>query len=138
MNNIIIDDSDKLLMSDSLQGVVPELEDQMKNYEDSIIIIGVEYSTDQLKDVIAGSLVGISFEPEVLKIDFRKSINECYQFFKICIENDRVTSAAIYLQNSGDESLIKGRFRIVSPKLTDLDHRENTCTISIDLVRIAE
>lgn len=129
---------DKLLMSDSLQGMIPELEDQIKDYEDSIIVIGVEYAIENFKDVLAGSLVGISFEPDTLKIDFRKKTNESYKFFNLCLKNAQIISNAVYLQNGEDESIIEGPFKIASPKLTDLDHKEKTCTISLDLVRIVK
>lgn len=128
--------AEKLLMSDSLQGMVPELEEQIRAYEDSIIIVGVDYRTGDFRDVIAGSVVGIAFEDNVIKVDLRKNIIELYQFIKFYLQNPNIECHGLYLQNNENEIVQQGRFKITSPKLTDLDHKEKTCTLSLDLIKV--
>ena len=128
---------DRLLMSDSLKGMVPEIEDQIKSFEDSIIIVAIEYSAGDVRDVITGSVTGVSFEPDVIKLDFRKSTSEAYKFVKFCLFNPQAACNIIYFQNGADEFVINENFKMTSPKMTDLDYKEKTCTLSLDLVKIS-
>lgn len=127
---------DNLLMSDSLQGMVPEIEEQLLSYEDSIIIAGIDYRTANFKDVIAGSVVGISFEADTIKVDIRKNVGELYRFVAFCLRNPEAECHGLYLQNGKDEMVLQGPFKITSPKLTDIDHKEKTCTLGLDLIKI--
>jgi len=130
-------DQERLLMSDSLQGMVPEIEDQINEYEDSVIIVGISYTDEVISDFIAGAIVGVSFESEVIKIDFRKATTDSYKFFKFCVENPNVKCNILYLQNRENEMLLQGPFKITSPKLTDLNYKEKSCTVSLDLIKIS-
>lgn len=127
---------DRLLMSDSLVGMVPDIEEQLKNFEDSIVIVGVEYACGNLKDVIAGSLVGIVFDKDDLKIDFRKNTSEVYKFLKFYLENQvSLSCSSVYLQNDQNEIILSGPYKLSSPRLIDLDYKEKTCTLGLDLFR---
>ena len=128
---------DRLLMSDSLKGMVPEIEDQIKDFEDSLIVVAIDYSLEDTSDIIAGSTVGVSFESDTIKIDFRKNTSEAYRFVKFCLFNPQAVCNAIYFQNGDDEFIMNEKYKMNSPKLTDLDHKEKTCTLSLDLVKIA-
>lgn len=128
--------ADKLLMSDSLQGMVPEIEEQLLSYEESIIIVGVDYRTKEFQDIIAGSVVGIAFETNVIKVDLRKNVKEIYRFIMFCCQNPEIECHGLYMQHGESETVLQGPYKIVSPKLTDIDHKEKTCTLSLDLIKI--
>lgn len=135
--NFAPEDTDLLMMSDSLKGNVPELEEQIRLVEDSIIIVGIEYYVGDEKEVLAGSVTGLSFEEKIIKIDFKRSTSDAYKFLKLNLIQGEVTCKNLYFQNNEDDFVISGPFRITSPRLTDLDHKEKTCTIGLDFVRIA-
>lgn len=126
-------DQNRLLMSPSLQGVVPELEDEVAQFEDSFVIALIEVVAD-VNSTFVGSLVGISLEEEVVKLDVRASISECYDFIFRYKEGES-TSSAVHLRLSNKLTTVSGPFKIKSPRLLDFDHKNKMCTMGIDLLK---
>ena len=128
---------DRLLMSESLEGNVPDLEDEKQTfsrYEDAFLI-GVLEMTGILPDdsPIVGKLIGIANE-EVIKIDLKISLNIAYKIMKMSFEKILVVNG--FQVHHGKEFMRRlGPFTVKSPRLMDIDHEIRACVIALDLVR---
>lgn len=127
--------ANRLLMSDSLKGMIPLLEEEkISSYEDSFVMIGLVFDTEGDEKLLAGSLVGISREPEVVKVDVRTPVQNAFSFFKRW--NTVGVNCLSYHVSHLDEVLdVSGPFRIVSPRLMDFDIESKMCTLGIDLIK---
>ena len=80
------DASNRLLMSDSIKGMIPDLEeDKVKNMNDAFLVGVFEIIYDSFDDidVMAGKVEGISFESQGdIKIDVRLDTKKAYDTIK--------------------------------------------------------
>lgn len=131
------DVGDRLLMSDSLRGNVPLLEDeQIAAYEDSYVVIALVFDSEREDEkMLAGTIVGVSREPDVIKVDLRLLTNLAYSFYKRWNLRD-VKCLSCHLSYMNDVFDIVGPFRILSPRLMDFDKQSKMCTLGVDLIKI--
>jgi len=132
----MIDDNDnRLLMSDSLKGMIPDLEDdQLKSLSDAFVIATVEMLFDQNIEIIAGSLVGVSLENFESKIDIRVSLKDAYEIIKK-FKTSRLSCRVFYLHRGDDEICFEGSYKISSAKIMDFDRQLKMCTVGFDLIK---
>lgn len=132
------DDDSRILMSDSIRGMVPELEDDSSTlHEDAFLIGTLEIRTNDVVEVVTGKLIGISKEPDVTKIDLRLPNRDAYSLFRELVLSD-LKCDRLYLHLADLETALTGPFRLVSPKLVDFDHQHKMCTLGVDLVKIED
>lgn len=126
------DDGNRLLMSDSLKGVVPELDEEiLKQLEDATIIVALQLSGG---DILSAILLGCSAEDSIVKVDFRLDTSTAFQRFS------QFTSASVgcdrLLMSCGHViSQIEGPFVVKNPKITDIDAKNRNSVIGVDLFR---
>lgn len=129
-------EDNRLLMSDSLRGVVPELEEDIaKKLEDTIVVVSFVLSRGTDSEIASGVLVGASVEERIVKADFRLDTSDAYRLFSAFIK-DNWRCDKLYMDYAGDYLEISGPFQVSAPKLSDIDRQLRTCTIGIDLIRI--
>ena len=80
----MIDNTDRILMSDDIRGMVPELEtESLKDYNDSFVVATIDLSNEGHTDILVGSVAGISFEnASEIKLDVRVNIDEAFRTVK--------------------------------------------------------
>jgi len=130
---MIEDRSNRLLMSDSIRGMIPELEEEyIASLGDSYVIITL---TD-LTSITSGILVGISIECLAeIKLDIRVKLNEAFSTIKNYTTSG-LSCRLLYMHLSDDEICLPGPFKISSPKILDIDHQNKMCTLGVDLIKI--
>lgn len=130
----MIDTNDnRLLMSDSLRGMVPELEEEiLERVQDGYISIALLQNE---QEPLTGICVGISYDVTEVKIDMRMELRKAYQFMKRLTQEEVITRE-INVNLSNDLVVIEGPHRVKSPRLTDFDHSTKLCTIGVDLFKI--
>lgn len=134
----MIDDTiNRILMSDSLRGIVPDLEDDSSQISEhlfnSFIIVILEMNDAEF---LTGSLDGISLEEKVIKLDVKLKIDSVYD-----IINDMSLGAvpacnAVQLHFGEKATRIVGPFKFASPKMFAIDHQNKLCVLAIDLIKI--
>ena len=136
---MIEDNANRLLMSDSIKGMVPELEEErIDDISTSFVVAAMEmmYEFDSSHDVIAGKVVGLSLETiNEVKLDIRIELEKAYQLVKK-YSSSGLSCRMLYLHLGDDEICFEGDFRIASPKMLDFDHQNKMCTLGIDLIKI--
>lgn len=134
---MINDKDSRLLMSDSLLGMIPDFEDkQIKLLSNTFIIAALEILIDQNVDVFTGSLVGISFEKlEEIKLDIRLELNVAYDIIKK-FKSSEFLCKMLYLHYADDEICFEGPFKIFSTKVMDFDRESRLCTVGFDLIKL--
>jgi len=132
----MIDDNDnRLLMSDSLRGMLPDLEDdQLKLLSDAFVIATIELLFEQNVEVVAGSLAGASFDNLEIKLDIRAGLNDAYDVIKK-FKTSGLSCRLFYLHRGDDEICFEGPYKISSTKIMDFDRQLKMCTIGFDLIR---
>lgn len=129
------DVDDRLLMSDSIRGMVPELEEeQVIKLVDAFVVVTLEMSRDSITDIVSGRLVGVSHEEKVTKLDIRLGNDVAYGLFKTIVQ-DSLTCVNVYLHLAEDETKFSGPFKVTSPKLVDFDSQHKMCTLGLDLIK---
>ena len=127
----MIENDDKLMMSDSIKGLIPDFdENQIKSFEDSFIIGTLELQFNEVVDLLSGTLIGFSLEKDTIKFDIRIKTSEAFNFFKN-LEN--LSCRSIYMHLGNEEICLRGNYKISSPKMMDFDHKTKTCILGIDL-----
>jgi len=135
---MIDETANRILMSDSIRGMVPELEeDSSQNFEDSFVITALEINTNGTKSVLIGNLVGISIE-EIIKIDLRVNMEDAYNFIKDFILGQKILCEAIQLHLAENAFKIQGPFKTTSYKMLDFDHPNKKCTLALDLTKVIQ
>lgn len=130
---MITDDTvNRLLMSDNLKGVVPEFEDEVSKYEDAYVIASLVMGDDL--QVMSASLLGFSFEEDVVKLDLRLNNREAFGIVKKSVSSVLLCQEC-FLSLANEDIRLTGPFRIASPKLLDFDRQGKICTLGIDLIR---
>lgn len=133
------DSTSRLMMSDSLQGMVPQLEDEaLEKYSDSFVVGVLELDPQQFIDSpLVGSLVGLAVE-EITKFDVKTSISAAYAILKMATMNAKIICNAFQFHLGPDVTRVVGPFFLQSPRMIDLDHDRKTCTLAVDLVKIVD
>jgi hypothetical protein len=132
------DATNRLLMSDSLRGMVPELEeDKIRDMSDAFLVGGMELIYDDMDeiDVLAGKIEGISFEAlSTIKLDVRLELKKAYDTIKKYASTG-LSCRMFYLYHGDDELIFEGPYKISSSKLLDFDFENKMCTLGVDLVK---
>lgn len=133
---MIDETKNRIMMSDSLRGVLPEFEDQIQEFSEAFVVVTIEVNSDDMSDLLSGGLVGISFESsEEIKLDIRVSINKAYDVIKKHTTSG-LTSRMFFLHLGDDEIVFQGNYKISRPKMDSFDHQNRTCTLGVDLIKI--
>ena len=134
---MIDDNSNRVLMSDSLKGLVPELEEEsFASFNDAFVVMTLEISTFEGSQIVIGSLDGISFESlSELKIDIRVNVKEAYDIIKLYTKTG-ISSRMLLLHLGDDEISLQGPYKISNPKMMSFDHQNRMCTLGLDLIKI--
>lgn len=131
------DPNNRLLMSDSLRGMVPELEEeQFKAFQDAFVIVALVMNDGTAARETTGNLVGLSLESsDVVKVDVRVSVSEAYGVVKRHLSSGLTCEVLQLLL--GDEGVrIDGPRRASVAKMYDFDHHNKMCVLALDLVRV--
>lgn len=134
----MIDESkNRLLMSDSLKGMVPELEDDATQtaagIANSFVIAVLEMRSAEL---IAGSLDGISIEDNSIKVDVKVNIDNAYDLMIMMSNGARPVCEAIQLHKGDKMHRIPGPYEMTTPKMFGIDPPSKLCVLAVDLIRI--
>lgn len=129
------DQEDNLLMSEELQGMVPEIEDNLEKYHDSFIIAGLQFYNDKEKIVHSGTVTGFSVEDNVIRIDVKSTIEEAYYIVKKHVDGN-LKCDVCYMQYVDNDIILKGPFNISSAKMMEFDREAKLCVLGVDLVRV--
>lgn len=141
---MIEDQENKLLMSESLIGQIPELEnDDTARYSNNFVLVALTFTNS---NVIAGSLVGISHEDQagkqIIKIDMRCPLPSTYDSFRKISDSVEIGKtqlcAQCLLTLADKEHQIPGIFIVRNPRMFDFDHKNSMSTLSVDLVKITD
>lgn len=129
-----MDEDEKLLMSDSLRGQIPDLE-QLDSQDDYFVIFALVARSKFTAEIIIGTLVGISVEPDIVKVEMRIETSKAYDFLTAhmstgweCLE--------YHLQTASKDYTETGPFRISSPRMMDFDKSDKHCTLGFDLLKV--
>lgn len=134
----MIDESkNRVMMSDSLKGVLPEFEEeQIQAFSESFIVTTLEINVGGTSDLLSGGLVGISFDSLAeIKLDIRVSTKEAYETIKKYTTSG-LASRVLFLHLGDDEIVFQGDYKIVNPKAVSFDHQNRMCTLGVDLIKI--
>lgn len=128
------DIADRLLMSDSLKGMIPALEDAVTNANLELVIASI-VTGPEASDVLTGRLTGVSVDPDVVKLDVRVATDTAFDLLRRSITTG-VSIAEVFLSLSDDDVRITGPFRVTSPKMLDFDTQNKMCTLGLDLIKV--
>lgn len=133
---MIVSDESRLLISDSLRDVIPDLnEDQLETASSSMLIAGLEILHEGKVDIVVGKVIGLSFDSDgSVKIDIHTELGKAYDFIKN-YQTTRLSCRLLYLYLGNDETRIEGPFSVFSPKIFDFDQQMSMCTLGIDLIK---
>jgi hypothetical protein len=136
---MIVHDENRLLLSDSLRDVLPELdEESLDEMSQAIIVVAMSlFVGDSLHDVFAGKILGFSKDSDVVKLDIYTDLKSAYSVIKK-YSTTGLSCRNFYLRLNGDEISFEGRFRVSSSKIFDIDQQVKMCTLGIDLIRERE
>ena len=129
--------ANRLLMSDSLKGMVPDLEDDasqiVSQLVNSFVITAIELHGSE---PLVGTLDGISYDEKTIKLDIKLKLEQAYDMFTDLAVGKTVTCEAIQMHLSERMNRIMGPFKLVSPKMFAIDAQEKMCVLAIDLIKI--
>jgi hypothetical protein len=135
---MIEDSTNRLLMSDSIRGMIPELEEEyVASLSDSCVIITLELQSELSEPftTLSGILVGISMETvSLIKIDIRTRLNEAYDTIKK-YSTSGLSCRMFYMHLEDNQISLSGPYKISSSKILDVDHQNKMCTLGVDLIK---
>lgn len=133
---MINDNDSRLLMSDDIKGMVPELEDdKVSMFNDSFVVAALDMSDEKEQFVVAGSLSGLSIETlESIKIDIRTALQDAYKVVKKH-KTSGLSSRMFFLHLGDDEIYFEGPYKVACIKLLEFDHQNKMCVLGIDLIK---
>lgn len=123
----------KLMISDSLEGVLP---DEASNIQFDELFIMAIIKISQKDISLAGSLAGVEFG-ENPKLDLKVSLKDAFSFISnVLITKDNLVEFII-LAHGQDIVTIPGPFSISNTKIIEIDPTNRTCVFAIDLIKTA-
>jgi len=134
----MIDGDSKILMSEELVGMVPDLEENsIKSFIDSIVVVNLAIDSQIGTSVISGTLIGVLVETKEhsLKLDFKTELKTAYEFVKSITTTSGLSCRFVYMHLGDDEIHFEGPYEIFNPKIVDIDRQMKTCTLGIDLIK---
>ena len=129
-------DENRLLVSDSIKDVVPDLTDEEINaLSATMIVASMEILYGGKIEVVAGKLLGLSCEPGGnIRLDIHIELKRAYEFIKK-YKATGLSCRMFYLHLGNDEISNEGIFKISSAKIFDFDQQMTTCTLAVDLIK---
>ena len=121
----------KLLISDSLQGVLPE--EDLAQLDEMFVTVAVV--VDATSPMLMGNLVGIEFG-EVLKIDMKIPIRMAFEFVAMLMNEPKKPAKFAALMLAEDTVKVPGPFGVTNVKIVDVDSSNKLCVVAVDLVKI--
>lgn len=118
----------KMLLSDSLQGMLPE--DDLAQLDEMFISVAVV--VDATSPMLMGNLVGIEFG-DVVKIDMRIPIRMAFEFVAEYMKDCKKPAKFAAVMLAEDTVKVPGPFSISSFKIVDVDSSNKLCVVAIDL-----
>lgn len=136
---MIDDTSNRLLMSDSIKGMIPELEEEkIRDASDAFLVAVFEINSEYSEEinVLAGKVEGFSLESQGdMKIDIRLEVKKAYDTVKKYTTTG--LSCRMFHMHNGDAELsVEGPYKISSVKLLDFDIERKMCTLAVDLIKL--
>jgi len=129
--------TNRLLMSDSLKGMVPDLEDDASQIAsqlvNSFIITAIELHGFE---PLVGSLAGISYDEKIIKLDVKLKLEQAYDVFTDLAMGKTITCEAIQMHLSERMNRIVGPFKLELPKMFGIDAQDRMCVLAVDLIKI--
>jgi len=131
------DGKSRLLMSDDIKGMVPELEeDKISAFSDSFVVAALDMSDGTEQFIVAGSLTGLSIESlGLIKIDIKTALRDAYTVIKK-YKVTGLSARVFFLHLDDDEVYFEGPYSVTCPKLLEFDHQNKMCVLGIDLIKI--
>jgi hypothetical protein len=130
----MVEEENRLLMSDELRGMVPELDEQTKSYEDSLVIASLVLTRAEDHHV-TGKVVGLSLENgKEVKVDIRVDISTAFHVMKE-VSTDVMTCKFCALILGGIEHFLDAPYAVSSSRMVDFDHHVKMCTLGLDLIK---
>lgn len=124
-------DPPKEMISEDLQGVLPE-DDMMTAFQESFI--SVVLVTSNSDESLMGSLVGVEVA-SAMKLDLRVQTADAFDFLSNVVVGN-TSSIEMVILNYGDKiTKIAGPFGVPSVKIVELDATNKTCVLAVDLIK---
>jgi len=138
---MITDEQNNLFMSDSLEGMIPQLEsDLIEDPSPGFVVCALEIDLLKKIEAAVGTVLGFSFEgdTDLLKVDLRMETTKAYFLIKLYHElKENMICRALYLQYDSDEIIFQGNYKFLSCKMLDINTKEKMCTFAADLIKIS-
>jgi len=138
---MITDEQNNLFMSDSLEGMIPQLESELiEDPSSGFVVCALEIDLLKSIEAVAGTVLGFSLEgdAELLKVDLRMETTKAYFLLKWYHElKENMICRALYLQHDSDEIIFQGNYKFLSCKILDINLKEKICTFAADLIKIS-
>lgn len=131
-------EENRLLMSDSLVGLLPEIQDKDFNSPiDFSIVVNLDLISSNFNIVLVGSLVSCSFEIATSKLSIKLDLKTSHEFLK------KYTSSGFTCRNAhlylGDDDIhLEGPYQVCDPKISDIDKQLKMCTLEIALIKLGQ
>lgn len=127
MNYNPLDVKPKELISESLEGVLDPLEEQLENF---IILGSLVFSKEE---IFTGSLLAVEFGDNP-KIDIKAMVKKSFEFIGSNLLTKRKVHSLVL--SMGEEIIqIPGPFSISNLKIVETDYENKTCVLAIDLFK---
>lgn len=124
-----IDDEHRVLMSEELNGVLFQPDQQTDNK----FIVVIITTPDML---LVGSLVGIELS-DTPKIDFKVSLNEAMLALSLFNEDKKLQLSSISLKHKTTGAVeINDKFEVTAIKILDINHEIEIVTLALDLMKV--
>ncbi len=122
-----------LMMSDSLkQKLEPSKDEDVSQFEDAFIIAAISVIDYKL---IVGSLIGVSIDNQIVKLDLKVSLAESHDFIGEISEKKKLEIDLIEFHYNTVKQMI-GNFYVSVARISDIDHTNKMAILALDLVKI--
>lgn len=122
-----------LMMSDSLkQKLEPSKDEDVSQFEDAFIIAAISVIDYKL---IVGSLIGVSIDNQIVKLDLKVSLAESHDFIGEISEKKKLEIDLIEFHYNTVKQMI-GNFYVSVARISDIDHANKMAILALDLVKI--
>lgn len=122
-----------LMMSDSLkQKLEPSKDEDVSQFEDAFIIAAISVIDYKL---IVGSLIGVSIDNQIVKLDLKVSLAESHDFIGEISEKKKIEIDLIEFHYNTVKQMI-GNFYVSVARISDIDHANKMAILALDLVKI--